>query len=201
MQVIDELAAASVQRDTVVTIGVFDGVHLGHRHLIERVKASARDRGAASVVITFRNHPLTMLRPEIQILYLEPVGERLRHLAETGVDHVVPVTFTHELSQLTAEEFTGALTQQLHMKSLLVGPDFALGKGRQGTPSVLARLGRDQGFEVVQIDPMELAGQAASSTAIRNALAEGDVQRASEFLGHTYSLKGTVAEAIGGDVP
>ncbi len=189
---LEELEAVRPGRDTVATIGVFDGVHLGHRHLLEQVKAMAARRGLASAVVTFRNHPLTVLAPHVPVTYLCPVDRRLDLLRQAGIDHAIPLTFTRELSQRTAREFVTALAQGVRMRCLLCGPDFALGKGREGTVPVLTALGRETGFEVALVEPHVAGGRVVSSTAIREALARGDVRTAAELLGRSYSLTGPV---------
>ena len=192
MQPTEELASTKVQGGSALTIGVFDGVHIGHRYLLEQVKASARRRGLASAVITFRNHPRTVLAPGEPVAYICSLTERLELLRTTGVDHVVPLTFTKELSQYSPRQFVELLTSCLGMKGLLVGPDFALGKGRAGTAAVLEELGRDLGYTVATVLPFDHQGQVVSATAIRRCLAAGDMELAATFLGRPPSLSGPV---------
>ncbi|MEE9286275.1 MAG: bifunctional riboflavin kinase/FAD synthetase [Dehalococcoidia bacterium] len=189
---LEELAAVKVARDTALTIGVFDGVHVGHRYLLDNVRTAAAERGLASAVVTFRNHPVTVLRPHVQVTYLCAVDQRMELLRQSGIEHVAPLTFTRELSRLTAREFVAALVERLRMRWLLVGPDFALGRGREGTFPVLTKLGKELGFEVARAAPFTEAGRVVSSTAIRRALAQGDVEQAAKFLGRAYSLTGPV---------
>ncbi len=189
---LEELAALNVTRDTALTIGVFDGVHVGHRHLIDQVRAAASQRGLASAVVTFRNHPVTVLAPDVQVTYLCAFDERMELLRETGAEYVAPLMFTRELSQLSARDFVTALTDRLRMRRLVVGPDFALGKGREGTVPVLEALGRELGFQITQVSPLTRAGAIVSSTAIRQALGQGDVQAAATLLGRPYRLTGPV---------
>lgn len=193
----DELRAAGVKGATALTLGVFDGVHLGHRHLIAALRSDARERGLAAAVITFANHPLSVLRPGVDIVMLAPLEERIALLREAGADHVVPITFTRELSQLSAEEFVGVLRDELDVRHLVVGPDFALGHGRQGTAAVLAKLGEVHGFTVSVVEPLSLDGKPARSTAIRQALAVGDVETAAAILGRAFSVAGPVVAGEG----
>ena len=192
MEVRQEFSAAGVQRETVLTIGVFDGVHRGHRVLLDTVSAVAEKRGLASCVVTFKNRPITVIRPDVPVYYMLPLAERLRLLGEAGMDYVVPVTFTRSLSQHTADEFARILREELRMRVLVVGPDFALGKNRKGTADVLAHLGNDMGFDVKIVEPLLNEDERISSTAIRAALADGDVQKAASLLGRPYSLSGAV---------
>ena len=193
----EELRAAGVKGATALTLGVFDGVHLGHRHLIGALCADARERGLAAVVLTFANHPLGVLRPDVDIVMLAPLDERIALLGEAGADHVVPIAFTPELSQLSAEAFVGVLRDELDLRHLVVGPDFALGHGRQGTAPVLAKLGEQAGFTVRVVEPLALDGRPARSTAIRRALAAGDVETASAILGRPFSVSGPVVAGEG----
>ncbi len=188
----EELAASKVQGGSVLTLGVFDGVHTGHQHLLDQVKAEARQRGLASAVITFRNHPRTVLAPDIPITYISSLEERLERLRHTGVDYIVPLTFTKELSQHSPRAFVELLTSNLDMKGLVIGPDFALGKGREGTAPVLQALGRELGFTVTLASPFNSGGQIVSTTAVRESLAVGDMERAAALLGRPFRLSGTV---------
>ncbi len=192
MDAIEELVAADIPGDTAVTIGVFDGVHLGHRYLIDRVRSEACVRGLGSALLTFRNHPVSVLAPDRPIAYLSSVDERLERLQGCGIGHVVPLTFTREISQLEAREFVALLVEHLRMRVLLVGPDFALGKGRGGTVPVLTQLGEELGYEMVAADPMVRDGEIVSTTAIKTLLQQGEVVRAADILGRLYTLTGPV---------
>ncbi len=189
-----DLEAVRPAKETALTIGVFDGVHVGHTHLISQVRAMAKQHGLASAVVSFRNHPRTVLNPEVQFPYLCPLEERLALLRKTGAGHVVPLTFTKELSQYTARQFAELLVQRLRMRHLLVGPDFALGKGREGTVPVLQQIGKELGYIVSTATAFLHKGAIVSSTGVRKALADGDVQQAAELLGRTYTITGTVVE-------
>ncbi|MFQ5874298.1 MAG: bifunctional riboflavin kinase/FAD synthetase [Dehalococcoidia bacterium] len=189
---IDELLQVSLPRDTVVTIGVFDGVHLGHQDLILRTKGEASERGLLSAVLTFRNHPRTVLTPGFKPRYLTGLEERLELIRSLGVDLGIAIPFTRAVSQLRAREFMSLLKNRLKMRVLVTGPDFALGKDREGDVPSLTRLGKKIGYSVLCVSPTELEGQSVSSTAIREALAAGDVAKAGEFLGRPFNLAGRV---------
>ena len=141
MLVEEELASAAPEHDTALTIGVFDGVHLGHQFLIGKLKEQAAENGLLSTVVTFHRHPRLVLSPQSKITYLTSLEERIRLLEGLGVEHVVTLSFTPELSQLSAREFIALLKRYLRMRQLVVGPDFALGRGREGTASTLKALG------------------------------------------------------------
>ncbi len=188
----EELAQVRPARETILTVGVFDGVHLGHQALIGRVMELARQRGLLSGVITFKSHPLAVLAPEEHPTYLTTLKQRLTLLRELGADVLVALTFTPEVSQLSAREFVALLHEHLRMRGLVVGPDFTLGRGREGTRSVLKALGGEKGFFVEAAPPLVLDDQVVSSTAIRRALAQGDMLAARRFLGRPFSLEGPV---------
>jgi riboflavin kinase/FMN adenylyltransferase len=189
-----ELAEAEPQRETALTIGVFDGLHLGHQHLIEKLKQEATRDGLLSGVVTFRHHPRLVLLPEIDLTYLTSLSERIRLLGSLGAEVIVPLSFTPELAQLSAQDFVALLKRYLKMRTLVIGPDFALGQGRKGDVSNLQALGEEFKFSVEVVPPMVLRGQVVSSTAIRQALSQGDIKKASELLGRRFRLAGQVAK-------
>jgi riboflavin kinase/FMN adenylyltransferase len=193
MQVVDEeLARFSPEKDTTLTIGVFDGVHLGHKYLISQLLVQARQRGLLSGVVTFKQHPRELLSPHARPSYLITLEEREQLLKQEGVDFVVALSFTKELANLTAREFVTLLMKYLRMRGLVIGPDFALGKNREGSAAALSALGKEMGFTVTSVMPKKLDGEVASSTAIRNALAEGDMRKVTTLFGHPFSLHGKV---------
>lgn len=193
----EELAGAAPSRETYLTVGVFDGVHRGHRHLLGLLKDEAARAGCTAGVVTFRNHPVTVLNPALSLGMLTTVEERVLLLRELGLEPVIPITFTREVSQLKAGQFVALLQQHLRMRGMVVGPDFAMGHNREGTPEVLRALGKDHGFSVKVAAPYDYGGIRASSTAIRNALALGDLPMASQLLGRDFSITGEVVHGSG----
>jgi riboflavin kinase/FMN adenylyltransferase len=193
----DELAQARPAKDTYLSVGVFDGVHVGHRHLLELLKGEASGAGCIPGVVTFRNHPRTVLAPGNGPPILTPVEERIRLLKEMGMAVVAPITFSREVSLLSAREFVAVLEERLRMKGLVVGPGFALGHNRQGTPEALRELGRERGFAVAVAEPFLQDGQRVSSTAIRDALTQGDLEAAARGLGRCYAIVGRVVHGEG----
>ena len=194
MSIQQELLKAAPSRDTVVTIGTFDGVHLGHKRLLHRVKELADSRSLVSVVLTFRNHPRLVLNPGGELHYLTNLEERAALLHGHGVDRVVLVDFTDELSLLEAREFVAILSKNLKMRGLVVGPDFALGHRREGDIPTLGRLGSDMGFSVEPVEPVLMGKIVIRSSVIRSLLAQGDVANAGRMLGRCHSLTGQVVE-------
>jgi len=196
MQVEEELAQFTPQQESVLTIGVFDGVHLGHQHLIEYLKRQALVRDFVSGVVTFSKHPLQLLSPQTPIHYLTTVEKRIELLQQVGVDFIVPLSFTPELAQLPARQFVTLLQKHLKMRGLVVGPDFALGRGREGDVFFLHSLGKELDFTVDVVSPKILDEESVRSTAIRQALAQGNIQKVGKFLGRPFSLIGKVIHGV-----
>jgi len=198
MRIRRELEGLGLEGGSAVAIGVFDGVHLGHQSLVSRLKDLAGLRGLSSVVLTFRNHPASVLRTGFEPRYLTVPEERVRLLRQTGVDLVVQATFDAALSQLSASTFAALLRDTLGMAMLVAGPDFAMGRNREGSVSVLGEIGREQGFEVEVVEPLlGSQGEAVRSTAIRAAVSSGEMERAAAMLGRSYSITGTVVRGHG----
>lgn len=183
-------------QDAWVTIGSFDGVHLGHQEIAKQLAAGAHSEGAPAVVMTFEPHPSIVLGKRSDPFYLTTPDQRAKLLGQLGIDVVVTHPFTRELSQKSALEFMQMIKASLDLHHLWVGYDFALGKGRQGTVPVLTEMGESMGYQVHVTQPVMLDGKVVSSSLIRNALAEGDVKTAARFLGRLHSLEG---EVITGD--
>ena len=192
MQAKSELSQLTVEQDTMITVGVFDGVHLGHQHLLRRLKAKAADKSLLSGVVTFKRHPLETIAPNRQVTYLTSLAERLDLLKSQGIDILVPLTFDADLANLSAKEFVDLLKSHLRMKGLLIGPDFTLGKGKGGNAATLSDLGKELDFTVDVAPPLQSDGLVVSSTAIRQALADGDMEKATRLLGRHFSLNGPV---------
>ena len=197
MRLQEELALGRVPGATAVTLGVFDGVHLGHRHLIQRLQAVAARERLTPVVVTFSSHPVAVLRPEEPLVWLTSLEDRLSLLRAAGVQHVAPITFTHELSLLTAEEFLLALRERIQMACFVVGPDFVMGHQRQGTIPVLQGLARTHGFSLECVGPLTVEGATINSTAIRHSLAQGDLEQVTRYLGRPFHLSGMVERGEG----
>jgi len=194
MNIEKELASHKPDRPTLLTIGVFDGVHRGHLHLLGHLVARAREKGCPSGVVTFRTHPEKVLGRRDTVPWICTLEERVRLLKAAGVDVVVPVTFTRDVAGLSAREFVLLLQKCLNMSGLVLGPDFALGHHRQGDPDCLRRIGEELDFRVEVVRPARLGGEVISSSAIRKLLTEGDINKVGEMLGRRFSLEGRVGE-------
>lgn len=182
-----------------LTVGTFDGVHRGHHDVLARLAARARRSGLRSVLVTFEPHPSEVLKPERAPLMLTPGDEKLAALAESGIDYAVILPFTRALAALTAEHFVeDVLLPRFGMRELVVGYDHGFGRDRAGGVDVLRELGERRGFPVEVVPPYVLAnGETVSSTLIRAAISEGDLERAAEALGRPYSVIGRVAHGEG----
>lgn len=192
-----QLRAGAPGPDTALTIGVLDGVHLGHQALVRRLREEARARALSPGVVTLHPHPLTVLRPEVRPSYLTTLDDRMELLRDAGADWVLPMTFTSEVSEVTAEELALAFRDELRMRLLVLGPDAAFGRGApKDTPERMRALGREAGFEVVQIEPLMHDHERYSSSAVRRALAEGDMARVAALLGRTYRVAGPVVRGF-----
>ena len=183
-----------IESPTSATIGNFDGVHLGHKKIIDAVKKEAREKGLSSCVITFHPHPQKVLQ-NIDIPLLVPIRERLKLLESQGVDYVACYTFTKELSQISAKDFiTETLVGKLNLKHLIVGPDFSFGRKREGNSELLRVMGGQLGFETRVLEPAVIEDKIVSSTAVRQFVRDGDVREASKFLGYDFYIEGQVVE-------
>lgn len=186
------LEKVAPDRDTVLTIGVFDGVHLGHQSLIRTVQERAAARNLLSGVITFQRHPEEVLVPGCRLSWLSGVEERIQLIRRLGVDLVAAMPFDKEVAELDARQFMGLLRRCLRMRGLVIGPDFALGKGRGGSLEVLRSLGAEMGFTVETVPPLVLNGRVVSSTAVRQAVSRGDMRVYRELAGRNFSVAGEV---------
>ena len=197
MRIDRELAELSPERESVLTIGVFDGVHRGHRYLMDLLVREAAEKSLLAGVVTFRNHPASVLRTDFKPSYLTHLDERLRLIRETGVDFVVPVTFDLDLSKLGARDFALLLQRRLRMAGMVLGPDFAMGRDRQGDPETLGVLGEDMGFSVKVVQLLDAGSEPVRSTAIRKAVVDGDVEGAADMLGRSFVATGKVVTGAG----
>jgi riboflavin kinase/FMN adenylyltransferase len=183
-------------RKAVVTIGTFDGVHLGHQQIIRQLKAEAVASNGETVIITFHPHPRKVVPGRTEGLsLLNTLDEKIQLLGNLGVNHLVVVPFTTEFSTLTAEEYIrDFLVSKFHPSILIIGYDHRFGQGRKGDYQLLEAMGPNYGFEVKEIPEHVLNTVTISSTHIRNSLKEGKLAEANEFLGYPFPLSGTVVE-------
>ncbi len=192
-----QLEAAAPAGGTALVIGVLDGVHRGHQALLNQLRIEAGGRGLDPGVVTLHPHPITVLRPDVSASYLTSLEDRLRLMREAGAAWVLPLTFTSELSEVTAEELAEAFQRLLGMRLMVLGPDAAFGRGAPGdTPERMQRSGTELGFEVIQIAPLMVGGERCSSTIVRAALAGGEMGVVADLLGRRYRLAGPVVRGF-----
>jgi riboflavin kinase/FMN adenylyltransferase len=201
MEVVTDLAECQAPPGgTAVTIGAYDGVHLGHRAVIQEVRKRAEQLGCPTAVVTFDRHPATVVRPESAPRLLTDLDQRLELLADAGVDLTVVIHFDRERSQESAEDFVvEVLGGCLRARLVVVGEDFHFGRQRGGNVELLQRLGPELGFDVEGLRLVEIPGVQGpvSSTAIRELLTAGDVVRAAELLGREHEVRGVVEPGDG----
>jgi riboflavin kinase / FMN adenylyltransferase len=179
-----------------LTIGVFDGVHRGHREIIRKLTSGAHANGEPAVLLTFEPHPASVLSDQ-EIKCLTTADERAELLGRLGVDIVITQTFTRNLAASTALEYMSSICQALDLKHLLIGYDFALGRGREGNANRLAEIGRELGYDVEFISALGDESGVISSTEIRKLVSTGNVGEAAQLLGYHYPLAGEVIHGVG----
>jgi len=190
----DPLRASDLPREGVVTIGNFDGVHRGHRRILETVVSRARAAGRPSVAITFEPHPLAVLRPDHAPPRLQTLRQKEEAIEAIGVEWLLVVPFTRDFSLTEPEEFArGFLAERLRVREVVLGAHFAFGRGKRGDLALLERLGPEIGFVAEGVEEVMVGGEPVSSTRVREALAGGDVALARELLGRDYEVDGIVA--------
>jgi riboflavin kinase/FMN adenylyltransferase len=190
----DALGLPQIAGGAVVTVGTFDGVHLGHRDILRRLNERAAASGLTAVLVTFRPHPLEVVNPSAAPMMLTPGDEQLDALADSGTGLAVVLPFTPALARLSAEQFVSQLLRERYcMRELIIGYDHGLGRGRQGDATVLTALGKTHGFTVEVVPPtLDGVGAPISSSAIRTSIAHGDLERAARSLGRPYTFRGVV---------
>lgn len=179
----------------VVTSGTFDGVHFGHQKILQRLDEITTGNGGESVIITYWPHPRLVLYPEQDLSLLSSIEEKADLLSQKNVDHLIIIPFTADFSDLSSEDFIkNILVDKIGTKKLVIGYDHKFGKNRSGSFEGLLKDGPIYGFDVEEIPKQMVDNNAVSSTKIRNALGEGKIEIANEYLGRPYMLKGTVIE-------
>ena len=180
-------------RGTVVTVGTFDGVHLGHRQVLDEIARRAERTGRRSVLVTFHPHPLRVVRPDDAPPMLNTLAEKKEILAESGLEYVVFVPFTPVLQNYPARRFVEEiLIGRVDMRELVIGYDHGFGRGREGGVDTLRSIGAEIGFDVDVVDPVHVDGEPVASSRIRRLLAAGEVGAAARLLGRCYWLEGEV---------
>jgi riboflavin kinase/FMN adenylyltransferase len=196
--IVDEEGIPADGRGSVVTVGTFDGVHRGHQSVLEEIRRRAAAAHGRSVLVTFDPHPLRVVRPDVAPRLLTTPAEKKAALAATGIDVVVFLSFTPELSRLSPREFVEqVLVARIGVTELVIGYDHGFGQGRAGDAGTLKKVGQELGFKVDVVAPVEEAGETISSSRIREAVERGDLASAHAWLGRPYSLLGRVVRGDG----
>ena len=195
MSILAQSASFSSKIKTTVTVGTFDGVHLGHQKIISKLVETAKANGSAPTLLTFDPHPRKVVQPNSSVDLIQTLEERAETLAHLGLKHMVIHPFTKAFSQLSAAEYVKEfLVDMLNIDQIIIGYNHRFGKNRTASVEDLKRFGEIYDFKVMQISAEEIDTISISSTKIRAALAEGDVVTAHTFLGHPFTLSGTVVK-------
>jgi riboflavin kinase/FMN adenylyltransferase len=180
--------------NTFLTIGTFDGIHVGHKKIIQTLQQKASANNGRSLVVTFDPHPRSVLSNN-EVKILTTLREKKEILSQLGIQNFLIIRFTKEFSQVNADEFLkDYLLGKVGMKEIFIGYDHHFGKGRAGNKETLEIMGKESGFEVMEIEPVKVNGEVISSTYIRSLLEKGEINKVSSFLGRNYSFSGTVVE-------
>lgn len=183
-------------KNAVVTIGTFDGVHLGHQAVFKQMKAEAEKINGETVVITFFPHPRIVLGLDSSNLkFIKTEKKKIQHIENAGIDHLVIVEFTREFAQTSSEAFIkNLIIDKIHPKVLIIGYDHQFGNKREGSFGLLTKMGKQYGFVIKQVEAQDIGDITISSTKIRNLLKQGDIAGANKLLGHEYSITGKVVK-------
>lgn len=197
MQVFDSIKDLTKNKNTVLTLGTFDGIHPGHLKIINKLIDCSKEKGCRNVVIAFHPHPRTVLGSGSDVKMLTTQEERKDLLEKNGIENFLTINFTKEFASLTAEQFIyDYLINGIGLSEIVLGHDHHFGKDRGGNVELLKKIGAKENFSVTAVDAFYINNAIVSSTKIRNSLIEGDLRRANILLGRNYSFTGTV---IGGD--
>lgn len=198
MKVYNSIAAYKKTKPSIVTIGTFDGVHVGHQQILKQLYKTAHANELESILVSFFPHPRMVLQKESYLKLLNTIEERTRMIEKTGISNLIVQPFTKEFSRLSALDFVrDILVNQLHIKKIIVGYDHQFGRNRNATIDDLIEFGKTYDFEVIEISAQQLENVSISSTKIRNALNEGAVQTANTYLGYPFMISGLIVKGKG----
>lgn len=194
MNLYTDISQVTRDNNTVITIGTFDGFHLGHQKIINELLSSSRKNNWRNLVITFEPHPRSVLSKDYNIQILTTLEEKKELISEAGIENLFVINFTKEFSELSYEEFfTKYIVHNIGISELVIGHDHKLGKDRSGNEDKLTEFGRQHGFSVTPVSAVEVNGEVISSTKIRHALRDGEINKANHYLGRPYSFSGTIS--------
>ena len=196
MQYLNDLKQHEIKKESLLAIGVFDGVHLGHQHLFNNLINTAKDHQLLSGVLTFKNHPATVLNSNFKPQLITSPVEKIKLIESTGIDFVVPITFDKTLANLSAKSFIELIQKHLNMKGISVGPDFHMGTNREADVTKLQTMGLKMGFFVNIPTLYEKTEIPVRSTSVRNSLISGNIKLANSILGRNFSLSGKIVKGF-----
>ena len=198
MKVYNSIAAYKKTKSSIVTIGTFDGVHVGHQKILKQLYKTALTNELESILVSFFPHPRMVLQKESSLKLLNTIKERTQMIEKTGISNLIVQPFTRKFSRLSALDFVrDILVNQLHIKKIIVGYDHQFGRNRNATIDDLIEFGKTYDFEVIEITAQQLENVSISSTKIRNALNEGAVQTANNYLGYPFMISGLIVKGKG----
>ena len=198
MKVVYDIKEFDPKKPVVLTQGTFDGVHFGHRKILRHVVSEAREIDGVSVLLTFYPHPRLVLYPDDnELKLLTTIEEKVELVSAIGIDYLIIIPFTQELSRLRASDFVrDKLVEQLHISKLIIGYDHRFGRNREGGLKEMIQFSETYNFKLEEIPPQDIEDSIVSSTKIRKALLDGDVHLAKEYLGDLYTISGKVEEGL-----
>jgi riboflavin kinase/FMN adenylyltransferase len=195
MQIYSDLSEINKNNNTIITLGTFDGIHLGHKQIIEKVVNDSKKISGRHFLITFNPHPRKIVTPESKIQLLNTIDEKIQILSQIGIENLLIVNFTKQFSLQSPEEFVDKyLVNGIGVKEVVIGYDHHFGKGRGGDIDILTKSGSENNFKVSAVPEFMIGEEVVSSTKIRNALHDGDVVKAAKMLGRYYSFEGEVIQ-------
>ena len=198
MKVYNSIAAYQKTKPTIITIGTFDGVHMGHQKILKQLNKTALTNELESILVSFFPHPRMVLQKESSLKLINTIEERTQMIEKTGISNLIIQPFTREFSRLSALDFVrDILVNQLHIKKIIVGYDHQFGRNRNATIDDLIEFGKTYDFEVIEISAQQLENVSISSTKIRNALNEGAVESANNYLGYPFMISGLIVKGKG----
>ena len=197
MLIDEEISAFKSLKPHTISIGVFDGLHKGHKYFLSKlISESIRSKTIPSV-ITFKTHPLSLLNPSIQIKSITSISDRVKMIKKFGIESVIPITFDKDLSQLSGEEFINKIKSIIKISSLFIGPDFSIGKNKETNNTNIENLSHKLNFKVFEIPKIKQDSSIIRSTNIRSLITQGKVDLASKMLGYSFFIKGVVEKGLG----
>ncbi len=191
MKIFRDVSDIQTDKSTILTIGTFDGIHLGHKKILKKVTDGER----RTFLVTFHPHPRNVISGDYRLKILTTLDEKVELLGNFGIENILIINFTKEFSQLSSREFfLNYIVNGTGISEIIIGHDHHFGKGRSGNEETLKEMGKEFGFKVTKVDPFDIDGEVVSSTKIRNDLLEGDLSKANQMLGRYYSFRGNVVE-------